>query len=80
MIHRVFAKSNDLAASKSDADQVDIDKLKNVPNNLTIFKSKVDKLDIGKLEISAVYWSKLSNVVKNDIVKKKWISWISLKS
>ena len=70
MIHRVFAKSNDLAASKSDVDQVDIDKFKNVPNNLTIFKGKVDKLDIGKLEISAVYWSKLSNVVKNDIVKK----------
>ena len=55
MIHRVFAKSNDLAASKSDVDQVDIDKFKNVPNNLTIFKGKVDKLDIGKLEISAVY-------------------------
>ena len=55
MIHRAFAKSNDLAASKSDVDQVDIDKLKNVPSNLTIFKSKVDKLDMGKLEISAVY-------------------------
>ena len=48
MIHRVFAKSNDLAASKFAVDQVDIDKLKNVP----------------------VYWSKLTNVVKNDIVKK----------
>ena len=70
MIHQVFAKNNDLAASKSDVDQVDIDKLKNVPSNLTIFKSKVDKLDMGKLEISAVYWSKLSNVVKTDVVKK----------
>ena len=70
MIHQVFAKNNDLAASKSDVDQVDIDKLKNVPSNLTIFKSKADKLDMGKLEISAVYWSKLSNVVKTDVVKK----------
>ena len=70
MIHQVFAKNNDLAASKSAVDQVDIDKLKNVPSNLTIFKSKADKLDMGKLEISAVYWSKLSNVVKTDVVKK----------
>ena len=33
-------------------------------------KSKVDKLDIGKLETTPVNLSKLSNVVKNDVVKK----------
>ena len=33
-------------------------------------KSKVDKLDIGKIEASPVDLSKLSNVVKNDVVKK----------
>ena len=33
-------------------------------------KSKVDKLDIGKLENSPIDLSKLSNVVKNDVVKK----------
>ena len=33
-------------------------------------KSKVDKLDIGKLETTPVDLSKLSNVVKNDDVKK----------
>ena len=33
-------------------------------------KSKVDKLDIGRLETTPVELSKLSNVVKNDVVKK----------
>ena len=33
-------------------------------------KSKVDKLGIGKLETTPVDLSKLSNVVKNDVVKK----------
>ena len=33
-------------------------------------KSKVDKLDVGKLETTPVDLNKLSNVVKNDVVKK----------
>ena len=33
-------------------------------------KSKAGKLDIGKLETTPFDLSKLSNVVKNDIVKK----------
>ena len=33
-------------------------------------KSKVGKLDIGKLETTPVDLSKLSNEVKNDVVKK----------
>ena len=33
-------------------------------------KSKVDKLDIGRLETTPVELSKLSNVVKDDVVKK----------
>ena len=33
-------------------------------------KSTVDKLDIGKLETNPVDLGKLSNVVKNDLVKK----------
>ena len=41
-----FAKNVDLANWKSN---VDIDKLKNVPTNLSNFKSKVDKLYIDKL-------------------------------
>ena len=49
---------------------MDIDRLKIVPTNLNNLKSKVDKLDIGKLGTAPVDLNKLSNVVKNDVVKK----------
>ena len=38
--------------------------------NLTNLKTEVDKLDIGQLVPVPVNLSKLSNVVKNDVVKK----------
>ena len=38
--------------------------------NLANLKTEVDKLDIGKLAIVPVDLSKLSNVVKNGVVKK----------
>ena len=38
--------------------------------NLTYLKSEVDKLDIDKLVPVRVDLSKLSNVVKNDVVTK----------
>ena len=38
--------------------------------NLASLKTKVDKLDINKLEPVRVALSKLSDVVKNDVVKK----------
>ena len=38
--------------------------------NLANLKTEVDKLDIGKLATVPVDLSKLSNVVKNDVVKK----------
>ena len=60
----------DLANLKSDVDWVDIDKLKNEPNNLGNLKSQAHKLDIQKLETAPVDLSKLSNVVKIDVVKK----------
>ena len=65
-----FAKKTDLANLKSDVGTLDIDKLKNISSNLSYLKSKVDKLDIGKLETIAVDLSKVSDVVKNDVVKK----------
>ena len=37
---------------------------------LTNLKSNIDKLDVGKLETSPDDLSKLSNVVKNDVLKK----------
>ena len=65
-----FSKKNDLANLKSDVDKLDIDKFKNVPSNLSDLKIKLDELDIGKLETTPVDLIKLSNVVKNDVVKK----------
>ena len=44
--------------------------MKNVPTNLNNLKSKVVKLDVDKLEPVPVDLSKLSDVAKNDVVKK----------
>ena len=44
--------------------------MRNLRSNLSNLKSKVDKLDTGKLETNPVDLSKLSNVVKNNVVKK----------
>ena len=44
--------------------------MKNVLSSLNNLKSKVDKSDIGKLETTPVDLGKLSNIVKNDVVKK----------
>ena len=41
-----------------------------MPNNLSILKTKVDKLDIDKLLPLPADLSKLSNVVKNEVVTK----------
>ena len=59
-----FAKEIDLANSKSNVDKLDIDKLKNVPSNLSHLKSKADKLDVDKLVPFPVDLSKLSDLVK----------------
>ena len=47
-----------------------IDKLKSLSNNLSNLKSKVDKLDIDKLVPLPVDLSRLSNIVKNEVVRK----------
>ena len=65
-----FAKKTDLPNLKSDVDQLDIDKLKNAPGNLSNLKSKVDKLDVDKLVPAPVDLRKLSDVVKNDVEDK----------
>ena len=49
------------------------DKLKSVPTNLSNLKSKVDKLDVDKLVPALVDLSKLSDVLKNDVVKKLYV-------
>ena len=60
----------DLANLKSDVDKLDIDKLKKVPSNLNNLESKVAKLDFDILVPVSIALSKLSIVVKNDVVKK----------
>ena len=42
-----------------------------MPSNLINLKSKVDKLDVDKVVTAPVDLSKLSDVVKNDVVKKR---------
>ena len=49
---------------------MDNDKLKSLPNNFSIVKSKVDKLDIDTLLPLQADLSKLSHIVKNEVVKK----------
>ena len=65
-----FAKKVDLTSLKSNVDKLDIDKMKNVPNNLSNLKNKLGKVDADKLLPAPVDLSKLSDVVKNDVVKK----------
>ena len=49
-----FAKKTDLVNLKSDADKLDIDKLKNVTSSLSSLKSNIDQLDIDKLNMYQV--------------------------
>ena len=64
-----FAKKVDLANLKSDVHKLDIEKLVEVQTGLNSLKSKVVKLDIGKLKTTIVDLSKLSDVLKNEVVK-----------
>ena len=50
---------------------MDIDKLKYLPTNLNNFKSEIDKLDVEKSVPVLADLSKLSDVLKNNVVKKK---------
>ena len=56
-----FAKNVGLVSLNSDLGKLDIDKLKNVPSNLSNLKSKVDKLDVDKLVPIPADFSKVSD-------------------
>ena len=58
-----ISQNRNKTSLKSNADKLDIDKLKNVP-------SKVDNLDFDMLVPVPVDLSKLSDVVKNDVAIK----------
>ena len=47
--------------------------MKSVSSHLSNLKSEVDKLDLDKLIAAPFDLSKLSDVVKNDTIKKKHI-------
>ena len=63
-----FAIKTNVANLKTEVDKIYIDKLKGLPNNLSILKTKVDKLEIDKLVPVPMALSKLSDVVKNEVV------------
>ena len=58
-----FSKKVNLASLKSN-----VDKLKNLPSNLSNWKSKVDELDFDKLLPIPTDLKKLSDIVKLDVV------------
>ena len=71
LIRQNSLKKVHLANLKSDGDKLDIDKLKNVPSNLSISKSKVGTLDVDRLLPVPFDLSKLTDVVKK--LKKMYI-------
>ena len=68
-----FSKKVDLASLKSEIVELETDKLEKVPTGSNSLESKVDRLDVDELVPVAVDLSKLSDVVKNDVVKKMYI-------
>ena len=69
-----LAKKIDLASLKFNVDNLDIDKLKNLPSRLNTLESKVDKFDVDKLVPVSVDLSKLSDVVKMMLIKKMYLT------
>ena len=71
VVYQNFSKKSWFSKLKnSNVDKSDIDKLKNVWTSLSNLKSKVDKLDVDKLVPVYVDLNKVSDAVKNDVVKK----------
>ena len=64
-----FALKSNLASLKTEVDKLHIYKLKSLTNKLSKLKGKVDKLDIDELAPACVDLRKLSNLVKNEVVK-----------
>ena len=73
-----FTLKTDIVNLKTEADKLDIDKLKSLPNNLSNLKTKVDKLDVDKLAPVPADLSKLSNVVNNEVFKSSIICEVNM--
>ena len=59
-----FAKKVYLSSLKSNVDKLDIDKLKNVPTNLSNLESEGNQLEVNKWVPGSVDLTKLRNAVK----------------
>ena len=57
-------------AKKIDVANLKYNKLKNIPTNASNLQTKVHKLDVDKLVPVSVNLNKLSDIVKDDVVKK----------
>ena len=68
--HENLQKRVCLTRLKCEVDKLDIDKLRKVPTGLNSLKSNVDRLDDVKQVPVSVDLGELSDVVKNNVVKK----------
>ena len=66
-----IAKKVVLAILKPDVEELDIDKLINVPSGLNSLKRKADKLDVDNLKFTSTdSKKKKNNVVGKNVLKK----------
>ena len=70
LINQILLEEADLVSLKSDANELDIDKSKNVPIDLSSLKSNVETLYFDKLATALADLSKLSNVVNKKLAKR----------
>ena len=54
---------------KAEIDKLDFDKCANVPTGVNNVKTKLDNLDVVELKSLPVDLKKLSDLVKNEVVK-----------
>ena len=73
--HATSVDTSNLAAKKylidfkAEVDKLGIAKLVNVPTSLNNLKTKINDLDVGKLKAVPIYLKKLSDLVRNEVVK-----------
>ena len=66
-----MAKTNILVLIKTSSEDEDERRLQDVFIKTNVcWESDIDELDIGKLQTTLIALSKVSNVVKSDVVKK----------
>ena len=69
-------KKADQASLKSNVEELDRDKLKNVPSGSSNLKIKLDKLGVDKLVPVPVDLSKVSDVVKMLLKRLIVVNWL----